>query len=366
MLPLRSKSNARMYFEHIRNQPDPFEFLANIPTSFETEPAFEEEWLDFKGFPQNDDAKKIWSKVLSGYANTTDGLIIWGIDARKVQPRNIDAASGLRLVSDPLAFESKLRDWVRDATNPPVMNVEYQSFTSASGEGFVICLIPKSMHRPHRAEFSDKQYYFRAGDDFLIAGPDFLRTLFYPESKPYLWLEAGLYFRLNPVDLAEVYRYQPTAFAYNVLVNNTSSMNFGVMLHNTGTATAKDVYIVVQTSHDLNYSQETDWYIRENPQGQAAFQAKRSIHPGEVTDLFSAEFQQTFSNRTGAPNSWEIFPHFDTVAIRFIIYADDFPRQEIELAFTPDDLIYETRSVVKKGIPSPISIEPNNTTASYL
>jgi hypothetical protein len=355
-----------MYFEYIKNQPDPFAFLANIPASIETEPVFEDEWLDFKGFPQNDDAKKIWSKALSGYANTTDGLIIWGIDARKVQPRNIDAASGLRLVSDPPAFESKLRDWIRDATNPPIMNIEYQSFTNVTGEGFVICLIPKSMHKPHRAEFADKQYYFRAGDDFLIAGPDLLRTLFYPESKPYLWLEVGLYFQLNPIDLAKEYHRRPTGFAYNKLINSTSSMTYSVMLHNTGTATAKDVYVVVQTKDELNFWQETDWVLRENPQGRAAFQAKRPIHPGEIVDLFSAGFQKEFYNRQGAPDSWEIFPHFDPVTLRFMLYADNFQQQEITFTFSSTELNYETCSIVKKGIPIPVSIEPNDTTASYL
>lgn len=27
--------------------------------------------------------KKIWSKAISGYANSCDGIIVWGIDARK-------------------------------------------------------------------------------------------------------------------------------------------------------------------------------------------------------------------------------------------------------------------------------------------
>jgi hypothetical protein len=72
------------YFEQIRAQPDPFVFLSAIPTSFSTKPFFEEEWIDFKGMPQNhNDAKKIWSKALSGFSNITDGLIVWGIRQRK-------------------------------------------------------------------------------------------------------------------------------------------------------------------------------------------------------------------------------------------------------------------------------------------
>src|SRR5687767_6400282 len=93
-------SDARAYFEYIRSQPDPFSYLSDIPSSSRPTPFFEEEWLDFKGSPKDDkDAKKIWSKALSGYANITDGLVIWGVDARVTPPRNIDAACGLRLIA---------------------------------------------------------------------------------------------------------------------------------------------------------------------------------------------------------------------------------------------------------------------------
>lgn len=189
-------SNARAFFEFIKKQPNAYQYLLSIPDpDADHHPFFEEEWLDFKGCPSDnkfaskiDDkgAKKIWSKALSGYANITDGLIIWGIDARKAKPRDIDAACGLRLIPNPDVFESKLRDWIRDATNPPVMGVEYLAVPGPDGPGFVVCFIPESRHRPHRAEVADKHYYYRAGDDFLIADPGLLRTLFYPHIRPRL------------------------------------------------------------------------------------------------------------------------------------------------------------------------------------
>lgn len=347
-------STARTYFEHIKSQPDPFAFLADIPSPPRSDPFFEEEWLDFKGRPQDDrDAKKIWSKALSGYANITDGLVIWGIDARRTPPREIDAACGLRLLSDPQAFESRLRDWIRDATNPPVMGVEYQTYANTSQEGFVVCLIPESAHKPHRAEYADKHYYFRASDDFLIAEPGLLRMLFSPQNHPYIWVDVTLRFQLNPTDMAKAHREQPTPHTYNKLINNTSSMSFDILLHNTGTATAKDGYVVVQASDDLNYHQGTDWDIRQNPQGQAAFQARRPIHPGEVTELFSATFQKPFANTSGrSPNSWEIKPYFNKVYLQFIVYADNFSRQEIAVEFTPDDLDFKSGSATKQVGPA--------------
>lgn len=54
-------SNARSYFELIKAQGDPFVFLAELPSPPRNEPFFEEEWLDFKGRPQDEkDGRKIW------------------------------------------------------------------------------------------------------------------------------------------------------------------------------------------------------------------------------------------------------------------------------------------------------------------
>jgi predicted HTH transcriptional regulator len=190
-------SSARVFFDHILTQPDRFAYLSSLPEP-PRYPFFENEWMDFKGAPRNEkDERRIWSKALSGYANTTDGLIVWGIDARKTGTRKIDPACGLNLIPDPDAFESRLRDWIRDTTNPPVMDVKYASISGPAGAGFVVCLIPKSSHRPHRAEFADGHYYYRAGDDFLEAWPDLLRILFYPQYNPQFEIESLVSGRLN-------------------------------------------------------------------------------------------------------------------------------------------------------------------------
>ncbi len=352
MFPLKPKSTARLFFDEIKNHQNPYAHLMEIVSPARIDPFFEAEWIDFKGNPQdNKDAKKLWSKALSGYSNITDGLIIWGIDARKTPPRDIDAACGLRLIPDPQVFESNLREWIRDATNPPVMGVEYQFCANESGEGFVVCLIPESNYKPHRAEFADKHYYFRAGDDFLIAEPGFLRTLFYPRNNPYLWLEVVLSFQLRPVDLAEEYMKNPNGFAYNKIINSPSSMSINVTLHNDGSATAKDVFIIFQANNNLNFHPGTDWALRPNPRGQAAFQAMWPIHPGGVSHLFSASFQKEFPTRTEGCDSWEIFPYFDTVSLRFVCYADNFQQEDIVIEFTPNDFSFATCSASKKGAP---------------
>ena len=134
-MPLQN-SSGRMFFDHIAafaNDQDRYNFLAGIPNG--PDPFFEQEWLDFKGYPQAEkDQKRIWSKALSGFANITDGVVVWGIDARPDRATKIDAACGLRLIPNARAFESRLRDWIRDATNPPVIGVDYMTLIDISGQ----------------------------------------------------------------------------------------------------------------------------------------------------------------------------------------------------------------------------------------
>jgi hypothetical protein len=345
------QSNARVFLDDLRTRSaeDAYAYLTSIPSTIDTDPFFEEEWLDFKGRPHNDDdAKAIWSKALSGFGNITDGLIIWGIDARKSSPRNIDAASGLRLITDPYAFVSKLRIWARTATNPPVTGVEYEAYADPdTGMGFVICFVPLSGYRPHRAEFADKHYYYRAGDSFFMAEPGLLRTLFYPQLNPYMRVAVQLSYELQPSDLARLFKTDKSDYIVNRLLNGTSLMKVRVHLYNTGTATAKDMYVVLESSHRLDISQGPDWTKETTPEGNPAFRAQRSFHPGVSTRLFSSVFQENLLTSSLDSNAYELVPFFDRVAFTFYIYAEGARRQEMSVEFSRGDFDLESCAAAK-------------------
>lgn len=349
------ESSARTFFEYVKAHPDPFGYLSSIPDPDQPHhPFFEKEWLDFKGQPRDDkDAKAIWSKALSGFANVTDGIIIWGVDAR-TGPNGIDAASGLRLIPDPPLLESKLREWIRDATNAPVMDVDYAAFSGPAKEGFVVCLIPRSKHRPHRAEWSEKQqYYYRAGDDFLPAEPAMLRTLFYPELNPLLRAEVTLKYILEPTELADVYRKSNGDQGYNHLINKGQSLvQFEVKLYNEGDATAKNTYIVIQTDEDVRFHPGIDWSNRSNPLGKEAFAANRPLHPGEVSILCAGKLQREYNNRTLKPDGGlEIIPHFTSISLKLLMFAEGAQKQMSEVRFVPEDLDFQTGISTKRCIP---------------
>jgi Schlafen, AlbA_2 len=332
---MEPQSNARMLFDEIKGQSDRFAFLSQLPER--PEPFFEEEWIDFKGQPKDDNnAREIWSKALSGFSNTTEGLLVWGIDARKKPPRNIDAASGLRLVADCNKFESRLREWIRDATNPPVMGVEYLSVPDGDGNGFVVCLIPESSHPPHRAEYAKKHYYYRVGDDFEIAAPGFLRKLFYPQAKARLEVDVILSFERIPGAGHQAGRARTIAT---------------VVVLNTGTATAKDVLVIIEKdtnifNYTVNQAHSSGWGPVSTRDAKGAYASLRPIHPEEQSTVL---VMQTVFPFKSAPTDRRSIPDFPQLNFSFRLYAEDLGMRIVKTCFLSDDF-FDTDEVTRRCV----------------
>lgn len=340
MTSLAPLSNAQAYFNRLRELGEVAAFaeLEAIPAEYQTNPHFEEEWLDYKREPQSDkDAKKIWSKALSGYANITDGLIIWGIDAKKTKPRDIDAAFALSLVSDPHALESKLRDWVRDATNPPVMGVEYLSLVGPTGAGFVVCLVPESAHKPHRAEWADQYYYYRAGDDFLRAEPALLRVLFYPQLNARFELQALLSYQFHSQDSWNEYKDTKSAYRYSDVLMSGAEIELKVRLRNSGTATAKNCYVRLKNINGttlLESEQSTYWENLSFPDyGETTFNCNIPIHPGQTIDLFRLKYNKSFRAVPLFDNSDMLAPLVPDINAELFLYAEGLQEQRATITF---------------------------------
>lgn len=270
-------SSAHVLFDKIKAGGLPF--LNSMVNS--TPPTFEEEWLDFKGAAAipPDKIKEIWSKALAGFANTEGGVLIWGIDARKDPTTGVDHASAPSLVPDPNAMKSRLMELHHQSTDPPVANVEVEPYPdpAANGAGFVVCLIPESPFKPHRAEhLPNKPYYIRAGDDFVPPSPALLRHLFFPHTYSHLWVEAA-------VTVEQKFRANAKGFQ----LPDGADVSYNVRIHNSGTATAQDVFVVLQTDIRGDFNVGADWARVSNPQGQAAFEGRRSLHPARCVNCLS-------------------------------------------------------------------------------
>ena len=189
-------SQVRAFFDEFLSVEDRAAFLRQLLADER-----EEEWLDFKGSidrnPKPGDkpladgkVKSIFSQAVCGFANTAGGVLVWGIDCTK-NAQGIDCASGFARTSEPAKLKARLRELCLPAGDPPVPGSRSRPSKTRRrrGEGFVVCFVPESRLRPHRAELSDRRFFIRANDSFVDAPVSLLRNLFMPQVRPVLAVE---------------------------------------------------------------------------------------------------------------------------------------------------------------------------------
>ncbi len=220
-------STARQFFDDL--------VAGGVPAieALVTNSVHETEWLDFKSGEHLKDTAETWSEAISSFANNQGGVLIWGVDARKDKATGIDAASDVKPVPSPASLRSRLMELLRGAAEPPVIGVEVRDFSRADGAGFVVCLIPESDSKPHRAELlTNKPYKIRIADSFQHLSPSLLRNLFYPRASTSLQID------IFP-DWTAIEPGGPVPAKIEVL--------YLVKIRNTGVITARDLFVVVRT-----------------------------------------------------------------------------------------------------------------------
>ena len=125
--------------------------------------------LDFKlinrpDFSHTDD-KKTLARALSGFANSSGGLIIWGIDARKNEQK-IDCAREAHEIRPLSLLLSRLNELTSRAVSPPIDAIRHKPISSGQDSGFAVTLVPESESGPHMAKLGEDRYYKRSGDTF--------------------------------------------------------------------------------------------------------------------------------------------------------------------------------------------------------
>jgi len=141
-------------------------------------------FLDFKRSPNdgegrqlsNDDNKNL-GKAISGFANSSGGILIWGIDCRR-DTSGVEKADKHPL-KDAQGFNTKVQGAISRVTVPPHPSVEVLSFEQpgASPSGYVVVHVPQSTIGPIRS-VSSNHYHLRTGSDFAIVPHDVLAGMF--------------------------------------------------------------------------------------------------------------------------------------------------------------------------------------------
>jgi hypothetical protein len=326
-------------FNRIVQAPDPVSEIVGLvnPDS----PTSEDDWLDCKREPDDirdpkrreNKIKEMWLQALCGFANNEGGLLIWGLDARKDPKTNVDQVVGAVPVTDPHGLKTKLTEWRREGTDPPLANVQVEAYESSpgSGKGFVVCYVPEGSYKPYRTREGDRsQYWLRTSDSFVVMSSSVLRAMFHPRPRAVFVLEAVLSWR--PVDV----KHQQFRWPVEIVLE--------VKMTNRGTGSGKDV--VLRMDHNLSQGQVDrlvagwhfeDWTVRKSS----------PIHQGMplATVLI---WKWVVAGTTSRPNPWSsITPDCPNPEFKFTVYAENQEPQSFEARFDLKALLPERPEVVE-------------------
>jgi hypothetical protein len=151
--------------------------------------------LDFKTISNanltNKDDKRNLAKSISGFANSSGGLVIWGVEAKK-NKQGIDCARGLKEIENIRLFLSRLNEFTGMAVSPIVDDVQHRIIETSPNKGIAITCIPESVSGPHMAKMGEDRYYKRSGDSFYRLEHFDLEDMFGRRPRPELELSTRI------------------------------------------------------------------------------------------------------------------------------------------------------------------------------
>lgn len=249
-------------------------------------------FLDFKCSADNgtgprllpDDSKNL-SKSVSGFGNSSGGVVIWGVDCR--QDRNGSEVSSKTPLKDANGFHTKLESALSRATIPPPADVHMLVLQEDPSqlEGYVAMHVPRSHQGPLRS-VETKHYHMRAGSAFEIVPHDVLAGMFGRSPQP----DVGAEF--VPVVVSMGRGHDLRVFLHVIAVNDSSVI-------------AERPYLSVKLGDfpiedfSLSVKNNKDYVVRRGPLPSASVVAKSDVAlaPGATEEIC------TFG--VSIPRSWQ-------------------------------------------------------------
>jgi hypothetical protein len=108
--------------------------------------------------------KKNLAKSVSGFANSSGGVLIWGIEDKSLKPKPI---------SDIIEFARNLQLLAVNSIDPIVPNIETGIVSEDDQIGFAYIFIPESDLVPHRIILNipdiKNHYFISTAESFIVA-----------------------------------------------------------------------------------------------------------------------------------------------------------------------------------------------------
>jgi hypothetical protein len=297
-------------------------------------PTTEDEHFDCKGGSERGmplpDAKikSVWSEAVAGFATTGGGVLVFGLDARKVGDSKVDQVVGMNLIADPMAVKSRLAQLTSQATDPPVPGILIEAYDDPAepGKGFVVCYVPESVYKPHRQEMGSKRWVMRISDSFVDVSPPILRSLFFPARQSYIFAEIAF-----SVDRHNAGKAQ-----------GVYSVQCEVRLYNEGPASATTLMILIH-DNGLKVAPGAGWQQLKTPAGQR-LKYLEDFHPGSMVVMADMVGDVALGSHQGNPG----------VKCAFQLYARDQSPQQINI-HAHAAVVARSESV--KGLPAPLPVD---------
>jgi hypothetical protein len=150
----------------------------------------EDLYLDFKLINKptlTRDDRKLFAKCVSGFANSSGGLIIWGIKANK-NSEGVDCATDKSPITNLPLFISRIQSVTGKATDPTTDGIVHKPIPENGDCGFAVTLVPESIRGPHMAKLGEDRYYKRSGDSFYKLEHFDIQDMFGRRMRPELQL----------------------------------------------------------------------------------------------------------------------------------------------------------------------------------
>jgi len=127
----------------------------------------------------NKDLRVMLAKAISGFANSSGGVVAWGISTTKHQHGGLDVLSQLEPIANCNNFMRQVMRSSITVTTPRVQSIESRIILAQPGatRGIVLTYIPQTLGDPVRST-EDDHFYFRSGDEFTIAPYELIKRLF--------------------------------------------------------------------------------------------------------------------------------------------------------------------------------------------
>lgn len=286
-------------------------------------------FLDFKmvatnALTQSDDKRNL-ARALSGFANSSGGLVVWGVDARK-NADGVDCAVRKEPIENLSLFLSRLNELTGSYVTPHVENVRHRAVVERDNAGFAITIVPESDRGPHMAKGGEDRYFKRSGDSFYRMEHFDVADMFGRRAKPVLNFHTRI-----------------IANRHAVGGSGTSYMGILVLgIANSGRAVAKAPYLEIDVASPYKMARYGLDGNGHEGLPRLAHAASASIvrygagadiviHPGTILDVAAVELAAvaTHSRKIEMPPE---------LIVSFSIAAEGAPKQAGAVTVTQDDI----------------------------